>query len=265
MRNPFDDTLKLPIPAMNASQFPPAASLVTREEYVCWSRMQAEAGQGLSLIVARKERERVAGEGVFFWGVGNAPATISNVLARAGLPIPVVFSVMKSRPKAVDVAPSRVVAWRRFIDERGVERELPKHALITSRADSASGPKRVHYALMCHSPDPLALASKPRPFDPTAFRNAGGTGAPVGNSQVTALLKRVKCENLPSDYSIDVEARLTGGYWVRLTDPILLDDKKNSLLALLQNATEAEWTELVGNIRHGPTDAQRDQVAEMLF
>lgn len=79
------------------------------DEYICWARMQAEAGQGLDEIVARKERERRAGGGTFFWGVGNAPAAIVNVLARAAMPVRAIFSVMKSRPKAVDVSPSRTV------------------------------------------------------------------------------------------------------------------------------------------------------------
>src|ERR1700730_13554838 len=39
------------------------------EEFVCWSRMQAEAGQQLEAIIFRKERERQAGGGMFCWGV----------------------------------------------------------------------------------------------------------------------------------------------------------------------------------------------------
>lgn len=38
---------------------------------VCWSRMQAEAGQSLDAIVRRKELEREANGGLFLWGVGN--------------------------------------------------------------------------------------------------------------------------------------------------------------------------------------------------
>ena len=37
-------------------------------------RMQAEAGQRLETIIARKEIERQAGEGLFLWGVGSAPS-----------------------------------------------------------------------------------------------------------------------------------------------------------------------------------------------
>lgn len=104
------------------------------EEYVCWSRMQAEAGQGLAAIVARKEREREAGDGLFFWGVGNAPAVMTNALARLNHPVRVVFSIMKGKPKAEDLRPRQTLVWRKYLDTDGVERDLPPNALITSRA-----------------------------------------------------------------------------------------------------------------------------------
>jgi hypothetical protein len=214
--------------------------------------MQAEAGQGLETIVARKERERRAGNGAFLWGVGNAPALIANVLARAGLPVRAIFSIMKSPPKPVDVAPARIVAWRRYVDADGVERPLPAHGLVTSRADSASGPKKIHYALMCHSSEPLSLRSGTEPFDPTAFRNAGGTGAPVGHSQVTALLKRVAEEATTSNYEVNLSAWLTDSYWVRLTDPVEVTPAKQQLLQQLSEADAAKWIALVSTIREGP-------------
>jgi hypothetical protein len=210
------------------------------DEYVCWSRMQTEAGQTLEGIIARKEMERRAGNGLFFWGVGNAPALMINALARLGQPVPVIFSVMKSRPKAIDVAPSRTLAWRCYIDAYGSERPLPPHVIVTSRGDSASGAKRAHYALMCHSDDPLVIA-RGRRFDPAAFRNAGGTGAPVGYSQVTALLKRVGVESSSSDYEANITAWLTDSYWVRLTKPVELDAAR---LAVLSSAGEGGVNEL---------------------
>lgn len=220
--------------------------------YVCWSRMQAEAGQRLESIVDRKEQERRAGSGVFFWGVGNAPPLIAGTLARAGLPVRVVFSIMKSRPKLVDVRPARTVVWRRFIDANGVERDLPAHALVTSRADGEAGPKRVHYALMCYSQDPLELRVGGSPFDPTAFRNAGGTGAPVGNSQVTALVKQVAPEGAAGGYEVNLSAWLTGSYWVRLTAPVEITPLKKELMEQLAIAGESEWMPLVAKIRDGP-------------
>jgi len=232
--------------SMPSSEAGTAAQL--SDEYVCWSRMQAEAGQALEDIVARKERERSVGEGIFFWGVGNAPSAITNALARAGVPVRVIFSIMKTRPKAVDVSPARTVVWRRFIDANGAERPLPAHALITSRGDSAGGIKRAHYALMCRSLRPLELQRGER-FDPSAFRNAGGTGAPVGSSQVTALLRRVDEDRGRADYEVNLSAWLTGSYWVRLTDPAELGADRRAMITGIMKLNARCWIDTVTNIR----------------
>lgn len=222
-----------------------------REEYVCWTRMQAEAGQALEAIIERKERERQAGDGSFLWGVGNAPALLANVLARAEVPVRAVFSIMKTRPKAIDAAPARTVVWRTYFDAHGVERPLPPHALVTSRGDSASGAKRVHHALMCRSERPLAI-SRGQAFDPAAFRNAGGTGAPVGSSQVTALLRRVQVDHDRSDYEANLTAWLTDGYWVRLADPVELDAGRLAALADIATLPIAGWCDAAAEIRGTP-------------
>lgn len=227
------------------------AETLHRDEYVCWSRMQAEAGQGLDAIVERKERERQAGDGLFLWGVGNAPAQVTNVLARAAIPVRAIFSVMKTRPKAVDVSPSRTVVWRRYFDAQGVERPLPPHALVTSRGDSAGGTKRIHHALMCRSDKPLAIRHGAA-FDPAAFRNAGGSGAPVGFSQVTALLRRVESDHDRSDYEANLTAWLADSYWVRLTDPDELDADRIAILAGLPRQPLHRWCDLVAQIRGVP-------------
>lgn len=228
------------------------AEVAPSEEYVCWSRMQAEAGQALDVIVDRKERERQAGRGSFLWGVGNAPAQITNVLARSNIPVRAVFSVMKSRPKAVDVSPARTVIWRRYIDAQGVERPLPPHALVTSRGDSARGFKRGHHALMCRSDKPLEI-KRGEAFNPAAFRNAGGTGAPVGFSQVTALLRRVQFDQGDSDYEVNLSAWLADSYWVRLTDPAELDADRLRILAEIPGQSLGDWCELVSRIRGAPS------------
>jgi hypothetical protein len=186
------------------------------EEFVCWSRMQAEAGQQLEAIIARKERERRTGGGMFCWGVGNAPAKVVSTLARLGYPVMAVFSIMKGKPKPMDVTPASIVAWRKYLDANGVERALPPHVLVTSR-----GPKGKHFALMCWSDTPLTI-ERGIPFDPKAYRNAGGTGAPVAPSQVTALLKKTASPSTEASYEANIRARLTESYWVRLTDPIEL-------------------------------------------
>ncbi len=232
------------------SAVPAWPQTVMQEEYVCWSRMQAEAGQALAAIIERKELERQAGGGSFLWGVGNAPAVIASVLSRAEIPVRAVFSVMKSKPKPVDVAPARTVAWRRYVDAHGVDRALPAHALVTSRGDSAGGAKRTHHALMCRSDVPLELRSGTA-FDPSAFRNAGGTGAPVGSSQVTALLRRVEQDHDAGDYEANLSAWLADSYWVRLTDPVELDADRHRMIAEICRLPVQDWCEAVSHIRAG--------------
>lgn len=227
-----------------------AQSAFDTDELVCWSRMQGEAGQPLETIVARKERERRAGNGLYFWGVGNAPSTAINALARAGREIPAIFSIMKTPPKAHDLAPARTVVWRRYIDCYGIERALPPHALVTSRGDSAAGPKRAHYALICRSDAPLQIRDD-EAFDPLAYCNA--SGKPVGASQVTALLRRIGQPSKGSQYRVNLRASLTGSLWVRLTDPLELSAEKVDALRCESPAGEDEWVSFVTHLRSGPS------------
>lgn len=232
--------------------------------YVCWSRMQAEAGQGLEAIVARKELERRAGGGLFTWGVGNPPSTAIASLARLGSRIPVVFSVMKGRPKAVDVAPARIFAWRRYFDASGNERPLPPSAVVTSRADSARGEKNAHYALMCFSPEPLNL-QRGAAFEVSAYRNVGGTGAPVGASQVTALLRRTGENAVPSGYEVNLAAWLTGSYWVRLSDPVLVSASAVARLDRVGPSDAADWLAMSSELRDAGPSIRRGMDGGLLL
>lgn len=224
---------------------------LTAADFLCWSRMQAEAGQELSSILARKENERRAGGGLFFWGVGNAPSTLIGALARMKKNIPVVFSIMKSRPKPADSSPSSLLVWRRFVDLYGVERPLPPHALITSRGDSETGSRKTrHYALMCWSEDELQI-KRGVPFDHNAYRNAGPNGAPVGASQVTALLTPAHKLSGDAQYEANLEATLAGSYWVRLADPVKLTRKRADIYADTSCTTSSEWLDMVSELRAG--------------
>lgn len=212
-----------------------------KSEQICWTRMQAESGQALSDIISRKDLERRAGNGLFFWGVGNAPARAIAALARASLPVDVVFSIMKTKPKRQDVSPERIVAWRKYVDEFGVVRALPKHVLVTSRA----GRRNCHYALMCRTEHRLEVSDE-GPFDPAAYRNFGA-GKPVGASQTTALLERHAPDG-SADYRVAMRASLTGAMWAKLIDPV---DVPSSLRRALDETPEDEhsWLELVKEIR----------------
>ena len=224
---------------------------------ICWTRMQAEAGEQLARIMRRKELERRSGDGIFFWGVGSAPSRAIPKLVRTATAIDVLFSVMKSKPKAKDAAPAKVVAWRSYVDIDGVVRPIPDHVLVTSRASS----RGYHYALICRSDTPLGVSDE-GPFDPAAFRNVGAGGA-VGASQVTALLER-RANDGVSDYRVAMRARLTDGFWVKLIDPIDLDDTDREALEA-DPVDEDEWLALVTGIRSKGGRAARSSSQPTLF
>jgi limonene-1,2-epoxide hydrolase len=212
--------------------------------------MQAEAGEGLAAIVARKERERQAGNGLFFWGVGNAPALMTKVLAGLNHPVRVVFSIMKGKPKVEDTSPRQTLVWRKYLDIDGIERDLPPNALITSRAATKSAIKKRHFALMCFSNAELRITHGAA-FDPHAYRNAGGTGAAVGASQVTALLRRTGSSASTSGYEVNLQAQLIGSYWVRLTEPVVLSSERLSMLEDQACVRNGGWFSLVSCLREG--------------
>ena len=223
---------------------------IHHDDYICWTRMQSEAGQELCKILQRKENERVGGDGVFFWGVGNAPSKLISALSRLRRDVPMYFSIMKSKPKIADSAPSSVVIWRRFVDLHGIERPLPSSALVTSRGNSGSGSvKTKHFALVCRSDRKLEL-SYGTPFDHRMYRNAGPTGGQIGASQVTALLSRDRAAaSAMAHYEINLEAKLTGSYWVRLSDPMPLSDTQLALYNRADEASASDWVDLVSDLR----------------
>lgn len=231
--------------------------LVGQGEFLCWTKMQAEAGQTLEAILARKERERLAGDGVFMWGVGNAPALVTNTLARLEHPVPVIFSVMKSKPKAIDAAPSQTFIWRGFIDRNGHERPLPEHVVITSRGAADGGAKKRHYALMCYADQPLTF-ERGLPFDHLAYRNASDAGGAIGASQVTALVRRASAPSANAQYEANLRAELVGSYWVRLTEATLMSEEKVAQLASFEEAGEDRWLALAKRLRANDRRASAD-------
>ena len=192
-------------------------------DIICWTRMQSEAGQGLKEIIARKEVERVSGDGLFFWGVGNPPSKALAELVRINYCLPVYFSIMKSKPKSQDSAPKRVLAWRQYVDVFGIVKNIPRHVLVTSRANS----RKYHYALVCMSSNSLVIGDNGY-FNPSDWRNTSASNGFVGASQVTALLRRVDSSNR-GDYQIALEATLVGDYWVKLINPVevSLEDRES--------------------------------------
>ena len=200
----------------------------------CWTRFGTEAGETIQAILARKEAERQASGGVFFWGIGNsiAPA-VAELVRRADEP-EVLFSPIRSRPRHVDVAPGCVVRWTLAEALSGEAFELPSHASITSRWHPAR-PGVARYALVCSSALPLEIAAAER-LNFGALRNLR-SGAPLGASQVTAVVRRADACRGGSEYSVAFRAALVAPYFVRLRRPMPLDDHVHSPRSLRKHGS----------------------------
>lgn len=200
----------------------------------CWTRFGTEAGQPIQDILGRKERERTANGGLFFWGIGNAigPSMI-ELLRRTDAP-EALFSPIKSAPRSADTRPALVAAWTRAEDLTGDPYDLPFHTLITSRID-LNNPRDTHYALVCRSTNELSVDTTDASIDMAGLRNLL-TGRPVGASQVTAVVKITSKLQSPGNcYKIGFRAQLTPPYLVRLRNPIPIP----------RPANETSWTTAV--------------------
>ena len=182
----------------------------------CWTKYGTEAGEDIGAILARKEAERLASGGTFFWGIGNAIGpSVEALLAHAAEP-QVIFTPMRSRPAARDVTPAQVAVWHRGIGLDGQPFELPTFSRVTSRI---SPTRSYHYALVCRSEQPLGPSARPGPsFASTHVQNLR-SGSKVGASQVTSVVRRIACALglVPSSYTVLFKADLVAPYLVRLT------------------------------------------------
>jgi hypothetical protein len=152
----------------------------------CWTRFGPEAGEPIEQILARKEAERTAGRGIFYWGIGNAvgPA-MTALLADVGEP-EVLFSPIASPPRRVDVAPCSTVQWLAGEDMAGECVDLPDSARVTSGWEPTR-PNAARYALVCSCSEPIELADRGQ-LRFGRLRNIS-SGSPVGASQVTTRLR----------------------------------------------------------------------------
>lgn len=235
-----------------------------------WTKMQAESGQGLADIVRRKELERAAGGGQFWWGVGNALGDnllrlVARALAQEAAPS-VLFSIMRGRPKREDAAPDAVLLWTAYLDEAGRIAPLPGHVLVTSRGSTAAGDKRRHYALVCRSEQPLRLEMLGA-LEARHYRNLGSAAPGVGASQVTAVVEHAALAPKPEvplaavldgapgrggagmRYDVNLRAALDQPYFVRLTRPVLLSCEDRDAVDAAAGSEPAAWLAFVRALR----------------
>lgn len=220
----------------------------------CWTKMGVEAGQELGAIVRRKNLEREAGGGVFVWGIGNSLGPTIRSLGLIEGRLPILFSPIHSKARAVDVHPEALIIWLSYFDEKGQVVALPRHSLVTSRADA--GPQSLekrHYALLCHSDKSLLDEERGWiSFDELA--NAT-TNKGLGFSQVTALVKRMptgsaKQEKGGRTYQVPFRAQLFSPYCVRLTDGVVVPSRIAGEISGAANTLDAEeWKSFVHSLK----------------
>lgn len=188
-------------------------------EVFCWTRFGTEAGQTVQQILRRKERERRESGGIFLWGIGNSvgPA-IAELVKRCDVP-EVLFSPILSRPRAVDVEPSAVVAWTSGETLTGAPYLLPPGAYVTSRGPVREG--AAHYALVCAQDEPLEVRDLGS-LELHGLRNLL-SGRGMGASQVTAVVSRPSADTRDGPYRIAMRARLVEPYFIRLRRPAAID------------------------------------------
>ena len=197
-------------------------------ESFCWTRFGTESGEAIEDIVARKEQERLANGGVFLWGIGNSVGPAVRELVRSTSNPCVVFSPMRSKPKAIDVAPPSLLTWTGATTLDGDDWAIPAGSRVISRGSSeGQREKTAHYALVCRSPSPLALCAGIADIAYEALVNFL-SGTKLGHSQVTAVVRRGQAlVASPTIYPAAFMAELVYPFFVRLHNP-LSDDKPDA-------------------------------------
>ena len=108
-------------------------------------------------IIVRKEAERVAGAGEFWWGLGASLGVSVEVMAqRNGGTLPALFS----KSKGIETQQNSEVriwnAWRSVLhpDQQG---RIPGHIIVTSGHDPKK--RQTRFAFICRSAVELALGT----------------------------------------------------------------------------------------------------------
>jgi hypothetical protein len=99
-----------------------------------FTKPRTEAGESFDAIVSRKESERLASNGIFWWGVGNSLGVDlykAAQLARGNLEVLFISHDRPSPPKPENAHPERVVRWTKWIDSSGIHRDVPSSAKVT--------------------------------------------------------------------------------------------------------------------------------------
>lgn len=122
-----------------------------------WGEVNFDARESPEHIVVRKEAERIAGSGEFWWGV-DAPLgiTVEVKAEQNGGTLPVLFSRSRKTGKQQSAQVRVWDTWRSLLHPRQHGR-IPGHIIVTTGHDP--GKRQTRYALICHSDVKLALGA----------------------------------------------------------------------------------------------------------
>ena len=185
--------------------------------FFLFTKMGADGGQQLEAILARREFERKTGQGVFWWAIGNSLGlAVSERAKEQGGVLPVIFSRMPSKSHRRDTHPSEIMLWPQWQDADGTIHEVPGHILLWSQGADLRR-KQKHFALVCHSDDPVRLGDH-GPFHPARCKTH--RGRQPGSSQVTALLHDDSSDSHTASKSqFGFRASLIEPWFVTLVNP----------------------------------------------
>ena len=215
-----------------------------------WSVVGEDAGETLSHIVTRKEAERRAGRGEFWWGLGTPLGEGVKLAAIVnGGTLPALFSALKPKGKSNEDANAKIQVWNSWCSIRkgGQHGTIPDHVLVTSgyTAPQPGKAEKAHYGLVCHSDARLVLGNHGT-FNPAQCRTAKNNLAP-GSSQRAALLTGQHTHS-QGPYTIAFEATLVGPWYVRLDDGRVLTPA--GINGICQYKDGDDWLGLVKSLRN---------------
>ena len=238
-----DDETFLMATAHRAHQVPPTAPFV-------WSEIGPDAGETPEHIIIRKEAERVAGAGEFWWGLGASLGVSVEVMAqRNGGTLPALFS----KSKGIETQQNSEVriwnAWRSVLhpDQQG---RIPGHIIVTSGHDPKK--RQTRFALICRSAVELALGTVGFCELDQCRTVRGGRQRVDALRGAQLLTKReplISPHGSPSQsvYRIAFKATLVGHCYVQLENSRALTQAE--LNNLLQFQPGDDWLSLVKKLR----------------
>lgn len=234
----------------------------------CWQRIGPYSEQGTRLVVYRKNLERMAGDGVYWWGHGiggicdSIDPHLINAAKQSKRPPKVLFSPMKEKRDVHQATQGRRIFFEAETKD-GSRYELPPHVIMTRNLDD----EPPYFALICTSPEPLNPA--PRriidKIDVTSYRSIRNTGKRSkqtlkgAGQRTTMVIERFGSERrfAADGYPVIFQAKLIWPYCVRLLyksrrkqelespDRRALDDISERAAALLDPTSKRVAKQLV--------------------